>query len=931
MKKTHIAMLLVIGAAIMLLISSSDSYSRYVDFAEAAEYPGKEFQLIGILDHDQEMTYNPVQDPNYFSFFLNDKVGVQKKVVYRGAKPADFERSEDIVLTGSMNGDELGHFFTILSMAAAFLAAFSFLAAHFTKAESKRDPWYRLGKWGFFIHAFSVLAIIGILYYLITMQYWEYQYVWQHSSADLPARYRISCFWEGQEGSFLLWAFWHVVLGFVLLRNRLKWSAPVMGLLCFTQIFLSAMLIGIYFFGYKIGSSPFILMRDFTPDLPVFANAQYAQLIQDGNGLNPLLQNYWMVIHPPTLFLGFAACFVPFAFCMAAMWNNDYSKLWATNTLRWSLFAGGILGIGILMGGAWAYESLTFGGFWAWDPVENASLFPWITLLAGLHCLLAYKHTGHAVRATIFFLLISFLLVLYSTFLTRSGILGDTSVHSFTDLGMSGQLISFFALFVAISVGSMAIAWKDMPTIVKEESAYSREFWLFVGSLILFLYGAFIIWDTSWPVINKITTMEWFKVLPWLGQYADNQTAITDPITHYNRYSVWFGSVTAVLLSGVQYLRYKTKLNKRNIGLMIGSAILSIILSVVLASSLGIEMTGKYTLPFTQSKYPFLSPYFFLLIAGVMAVVMNFNYLVSVIRGKVKVSGASVAHIGFGLIMLGALISNYNQEVISLNTMGMDYGEGWDTQTKMENVYLPKDVPVQMNDYWITYTRDSVAAPDTYFAIEYEKKEKLEDEPTEEFTLWPNAQINPKMGLISNPSSKHYWDKDVFTYVRSIPNNEARDTAHVFKEFELAVGDTVFTELSGIVLEEIVPNPTHPLYIPDEGQIAAMAVLGVYRKDKRFQAEPIYYIKDRIENTIPAEVSEANLDIRFSKILPETGKIKLEVSETIPPQAYVIMSATIFPWINVLWLGSFIMGLGFIMSMIQRIGETRRLRKKATA
>lgn len=106
MKKTHIAMLLVIGAAIMLLISSSDSYSRYVDFAEAAEYPGKEFQLIGILDHDQEMTYNPVQDPNYFSFFLNDKVGVQKKVVYRGAKPADFERSEDIVLTGSMNGDE---------------------------------------------------------------------------------------------------------------------------------------------------------------------------------------------------------------------------------------------------------------------------------------------------------------------------------------------------------------------------------------------------------------------------------------------------------------------------------------------------------------------------------------------------------------------------------------------------------------------------------------------------------------------------------------------------------------------------------------------------------------------------------------------------------------------------------------------------------
>jgi len=106
MKKTHIAMLLVIGAAIMLLISSSDNYSRYVDFAEAMEFPGTEFQLIGVLEKDKAMTYDPVKDPNYFSFFLNDEAGVQKKVVYLGAKPADFERSEDIVLTGSMNGDE---------------------------------------------------------------------------------------------------------------------------------------------------------------------------------------------------------------------------------------------------------------------------------------------------------------------------------------------------------------------------------------------------------------------------------------------------------------------------------------------------------------------------------------------------------------------------------------------------------------------------------------------------------------------------------------------------------------------------------------------------------------------------------------------------------------------------------------------------------
>jgi hypothetical protein len=157
-----------------------------------------------------------------------------------------------------------------------------------------------------------------------------------------------------------------------------------------------------------------------------------------------------------------------------------------------------------MMGGRWAYESLNFGGYWAWDPVENASMVPWLTLIGGIHTLLIYKHTGHSLRATHFLFLITFNLVLYSTFLTRSGVLGDTSVHAFTDLGMNFQLLAFLFVFLIPSFVFYAIRYKSIPHIVKEEQTSSREFWMFIGSLIFFLTALFITIATSLPVINKI-------------------------------------------------------------------------------------------------------------------------------------------------------------------------------------------------------------------------------------------------------------------------------------------------------------------------------------------------------------------------------------------------------------------------------------------
>ena len=230
-----------------------------------------------------------------------------------------------------------------------------------------------------------------------------------------------------------------------------------MVIIAFAQIALGSMLLGFHWGEFKMGSSPFDLLREQRPDflnIPILGQLgveNYLQVFKDGNGLNALLQNYWMVIHPPTLFLGFATAIVPFAYSLSALWRGN-DRGWIASAHIWSLICAGILGLGIIMGGFWAYESLSFGGYWAWDPVENASLMPWLIMASAAHMLIITKATGRHLFTSHLLVQLSFWLVLYATFLTRSGILGEASVHSFTDLGLSGQLLLFLLAFLALAL-----------------------------------------------------------------------------------------------------------------------------------------------------------------------------------------------------------------------------------------------------------------------------------------------------------------------------------------------------------------------------------------------------------------------------------------------------------------------------------------------
>jgi cytochrome c-type biogenesis protein CcmF len=851
---------------------------------------------------------------------------------------------QEIIYTGeNLLIGNLGKLSVYLALAAAI---FSFVAYSFANKnlENNGSFWNKMARMGFIVHCVSVFAIFTILFIIIQQHLFEYHYAWQHSSTDLPLRYMVSCFWEGQEGSFLLWMIWHVVLGFVLMGTSKKWESPVMAIMALAQVMLTSMLLGIEIGEFKIGSNPFTLLRD-AVEAPIFSQPDYLAFIEDGNGLNPLLQNYWMVIHPPTLFLGFAASIVPFAFAVSGLWNRNYSE-WIKPALPWTLFAVMVLGTGIIMGAFWAYESLTFGGYWAWDPVENASLIPWLILIASAHVMLIYQKTGKALYASVILSIFSFLLVLYATFLTRSGVLGDTSVHSFTDLGMSGQLLLFLLLFIwlpahlairnakirtiftlslfgilAINILIGYINWLSIPAVIAlilllfvfsykaipkpnndQDDLSSREFWMFIGALIFVISCFQIIVFTSIPVGNKL--------------FGLSAAPPSDPIALYNQWQLPVALVVGLLMAFAQLLKYKktslTFYRNKIILLLTGSAV----------------ATVPFVFLFKLSNPIFIA----LLYASVAAVFGNLQYILQVLKGKIKLAGSSTAHIGFGLMLMGVIASGSGKKVISFNQSSIDFGEGFDEKGKRENVLLWRDAPTLMNDYIVTYKGDTTIHPNTYYKVHYQRVDLTTGkEKNEQFTLMPNAQINPKMGLVANPDTRHYLTHDVFTHVTQVPDKEgARKAAFTnFKTHTIQLGDTIITNNGKLVLDGVIPVQNKASLGLESADFVLMARIKVITLFDTLWAEPIYAIKGQNYSAFESNLHDAGLKIKLSGIKTDKKDItqtlfEIETGEKPPVQDYIILKAYVFPYINLLWGGTIIMVIGFAMSIVRRVKENQR-------
>jgi len=439
--------------------------------------------------------------------------------------------------------------------------------------------------------AVALVLASGYLLSLLLTDNFGYEYVFSYSARNQAFAYKISAFWAGQEGSFLLWSLFHAGFGLMLARKK----APAAMLAYSALQFLLLVVL--------VVKNPFRPMPGIQPD---------------GMGLNPLLQDPWMVIHPPIVFLGYAALAVPFAWAIHGLLTGRHKEV-ITQALPWTLFAWSSLGAGIFIGGYWAYKVLGWGGYWAWDPVENSSLVPWLVTGALLHLLLLARVRDVAAKYAYLSAIINFVLVLYGTYLTRSGVLNNFSTHSFGDEGVGGILGN--VLFIT-AVGGLAVlvrCWPKLPTGNLFLHFKSREFCLCITAILLAGISILIFAGMSTPLITS---------------FAGNPASLGQ--SFYNTACLPLVAAMVLLLSQGSLLRWS-----ENPGYFIRKywwLLLIAIAAIIPALTLGIR-----------------SPFALFTAGAALAAIVS---TVIAVHTKVLSYPAGLTHIGFSVALIGIVFSS---------------------------------------------------------------------------------------------------------------------------------------------------------------------------------------------------------------------------------------------------------------------------------
>jgi cytochrome c-type biogenesis protein CcmF len=470
------------------------------------------------------------------------------------------------------------------------------------KAVTSRQLYYLASALIFFAFLFLLAAFLN--------DEFRYAYVYHNSSRDLPLAYKIAAVWAGKEGSFLLWLMFLNIMGIVISRTDRSFENILMPVVVVAEIFILMLL---------VGESPFRFLWDAYPEQ--FAGGKVLPQGLDGMGMNPLLMDPWMVVHPPILFLGYASATIPFGYAVAALLKNDY-RSWLGLSYRWVLFSMATLGIGIFLGGYWAYKVLGWGGYWGWDPVENSSLIPWLVVVALMHGMIIQKRKGALVRTNIFLSMLYFILVFYSTFLTRSGVLSNFSVHSFGAEGISGYIIYFILFYVLVSAYLFITRLRRIPaTAIGEESFWKWDSLTIYGALTLVIFSIIILVGTSMPIIS--------------GLFTKNPSPVTEHF--YNNLSVPFGILILLLMVGAT-IAMKGEAFRKMITLIL--ALASVLLSVLI------------NLPFTRT------PAAYVFVAISLFVIMQYISDFITIRKRAIIT-SRLAHMGVAIFILGAIASGY--------------------------------------------------------------------------------------------------------------------------------------------------------------------------------------------------------------------------------------------------------------------------------
>ncbi len=527
---------------------------------------------------------------------------------------------------------ELGSFLLLLALA---LSSYSFLAG-FGALISKQPGSERLGETArrAGIATFGGVFLAAVI--LVTAAFrndFSISYLLHHSNRDLPLPYKFATLWSGQEGSLLFWALLLSGYGLVLrLRHKTdeRLFAHASVVIAAVQVFFLLLL--------NFAAKPFALTQGGIPP--------------DGNGLNPLLQYPEMVIHPPMLYLGYVGFTVPFAFALGALAMKYPGEKWIHITRRWTMVTWGFLTCGIFLGAHWAYSVLGWGGYWGWDPVENASLMPWLVGTAFLHSVMMQEKRGMLKTWNMWLVFATFWLAILGTFLTRSGII--SSVHAFAQSSIG----DWFAWFLIITLGVFTVLYiknrSHLRSEHKLESLVSRESSFLFNNLLFVLACFTVLWGTWFPKISELAT----------------DRKVTVGAAFYNKVTIPVALLLLLLTAVGPLLAWrKTSLEslKRNfLWPSVGALLIGVILVV------------SGTRPWNDISY------FYALVAAMLAALVAFTVISEFVRGGRVISrhtgqkllasmihlwhrntrryGGYIVHFGVALVFIGILGTPFNRE-----------------------------------------------------------------------------------------------------------------------------------------------------------------------------------------------------------------------------------------------------------------------------
>lgn len=502
-------------------------------------------------------------------------------------------------------------------------------------------------------------AYVLITYYFVTSDF-TYEYVWQYSSRDLPLIYKISGVWAGQQGTYLLW----VLIIFFSAAWLSLTTKHAIALARRTQII--TLVIGTFFIILTIIQSPFKSIYELPNVPPGF-------IPPDGSGLNALLVNFWMIVHPTLLFIGYGAVTIPFAAAIVYLLTKDDG--WEELSRQWARFTWLVLGMGIAVGGVWAYLVLGWGGFWAWDPVETASLIPWLTLTGFLHAAALHRKNKSTFSiAAPMLAVVSFVLVLYAALVVRSGLFN--SVHAFGETSTGTLLIISIFLTSIVSIVLGMRRYLSSPETTEDWGLWSKRN-VFYITLLLFVILAFIsFWGITFPVFIQLTQN--LKV----GVASDTK----------NFFNIWSYPFTIILLLALGFcLNYKEsekEWQKKTLLIVVAITIIAMLLR-----------TGNFYVLDHKSPFYVREPPIYKLIGSISllsifppliyAAASTYRRLedylgLSSTRPKIKGIGITIIHFGVVFILIGAVISSSFTQTMSINVplaakgelmdIGNDYG-----------------------------------------------------------------------------------------------------------------------------------------------------------------------------------------------------------------------------------------------------------------